>query len=111
MQAGDSVRDSHTICINNRNICILHYENETRIFYTKDVKFNVEELLRKTRNSLGNQQEWPLTQIRDIYNDLIKSSTLIQMVQYILASSIFTLNIKHPKEEIKLNKIFFCFLF
>ena len=102
MQLGSE--DSKTICINNRNICILNDENGTCIFDTNDVKLNVEELMKKTRKYLGNQQEYKLTQIRDIYNGLIESSELIQMIQYILSSSALTLNIlNHPKEEIELN--------
>ena len=109
MQAGsdsaiEDSEDSKTICINNRNICILNDENGTRIFDTNDVKLNVEELMKKTRKYLGNQQKWKLTQIRDIYNGLIESSELIQMIQYILSSSALTLNIlNHPKEDIELN--------
>ena len=100
-----SREDSGTIRITNRNICILHnLENGTCIFNSENVKLNIEELLRNTSNSLGNQQDWKIPQIRDIYNGLIESSELLQMVQYILSSSVLTLNIlKHPKEEIELN--------
>ena len=96
-------KDRRTIRINNRNICILHDENGTSILNTKNAKLNIEELLEKTRKSLGNQ-EWRITQIIDIYNSLIESSELTQMVQYILSSSVLTSNIlNHPKEEIELN--------
>ena len=96
---------SGTIRITNGNIRILHnLENGTCTFNSENVKLNIEELLRNTSNSLGNQQDWKITQIRDIYNGLIKSSEWIQMVAYILSSSVLTLNIlKHPKEEIELN--------
>ena len=100
-----SREESGTIRITNRNICILlNLENGTCIFNSENVKLNIEELLRNTSYSLGNQQDWKISQIRDIYNDLIESSELIQMVQYILSSNVLTLNIlKHPKEEIELN--------
>ena len=95
---------SGTIRITNRNICILHnLENGTCIFNSENVKLNIEKLLWYTRY-IGNQQDWKISQIRDIYNYEIESSDLIQMVQYILSSSVLTLNIlKHPKEEIELN--------
>ena len=98
-------KDSGTIRITNRNICILHnVENGTCIFNSENVKLNIEELLTNTSNSLGNQQDWKITQTRHIYNGLIESSKLTQMVAYILSSSVLTLNIlKHPKEEIELN--------
>ena len=100
-----SRKDSRTFSINDRKVCILHNENGTRIFNIfRTVQLDVEELMRKTKKSLGNQKEWQLTQITDIYNDLIENSELVLMVQYILSSSVLTLNIlNHTKEEIELN--------
>ena len=98
--------DSGTIRITNRNICILHnLENGTCIFNSENVKLNIKKLLKNTSNSLGNQQDWKIKKIRHIYNNgLIESSKLLQMVQYILSSSVLTLHIlKHSKEEIELN--------
>ena len=89
-----------TICINNSNICILHNENGTRIFNIfGGVQLDVDD-----GKSIEKLQEWNLPLLRDSYNLFIASSVLIRMVQYILSSSVLTLNIlKHPKEEIELN--------
>ena len=67
-----------------------------------DVKLD-KELIGKIGNSL--EQEWKLSEIVEIYNSLIESAELEQMLRYMLSSSsVFTLNIlKHPKEEIELN--------
>ena len=95
-----SREDSGTIRITDGNICVLHnVENGTCIFNSEIVELNIEELLRNTSYSLGNQQEWKISQIRNIYNGLIASSEWLQMVQYILSSTVLTLIIlKHPKE-------------
>ena len=99
----ESAQD-RTIRVNNGNICILHNKIGTSIFNSKNVKLDIKVLLDKTRKYLGNQHEWKLTQIKDIYNGLLEGSELIQMIQYILSSSVLTLNtLNHPKEEIELN--------
>ena len=116
-----SRKDCQTIRINNEDICVLHNENGTSIFNnSNDVQLNIDSI-RNTGNSLDVHQEWKLTQIEknyerlrsersqirnmlDIYNSLIENSELIQMVQYILSSSVLTFNIlKLPEEQIELN--------
>ena len=112
-----SRKDCQTISINNDDICILHNENGTR--NPNYVQLNFDSI-RNTENSLDNHQEWKLTRnensfervikflqiqdILDIYNRLIENSEIIQMLQYILSSSVLTLNtLNQPKEEIELN--------
>ena len=97
------MRTTEKMCINNDDI--LHNENGTRIFNNSN---RVQlDAIRKNGNYLDDHQEWNLTQIRDIikiYNSLIESSKLIQMVRYVLSGSVLTLNILNlPKEEIELN--------
>ena len=85
------------------NMCILSDEHGTCIFNSKEAQLNVDLLQICTGTSLANQ-ELNLTQSLKSYNSFLKSSELVQMVQYILSSSVLTLNIlKHPKEEIELN--------
>ena len=89
-----------TIC-NNGTVRILHNESGTCISNTSQLD---ADLIRNVGKSLENQEEWKVLQIRDTYNSLIESSELIQMIQYILPSSVLTLNIlKHSKAEIELN--------
>ena len=95
-----------TVCI-TENICIRHAINGTRIFNTcKDVQSN-RDLIRKTGKSLEKQRKWKLSRIEEIkkiYNGFIESSEIMEMVKYILSSSVLTLSIlKQPKEEIELN--------
>ena len=100
-----SRKDCQTIRIND-DISILHDENGTRIFNSDHVQLNIDSI-RNTGNSLDNHQQWKLTQIQDmldIYNSLIESSEIIQIVQYILSSSVSTMNILElPKEQIEVT--------
>ena len=92
-----------SVCVTG-NICIRHDENGTRIINTSKDAQSYGDMIWNAGKSLENQQEWQLTQITEIYNGLIKSSELMQMVEYILSSSVLTLSIlKHPKEEVELN--------
>ena len=113
-----SRKDCQTISVNNDDISILHEENGTRIFNnSNDVQLGIDSIW----NMDNYWQRWKLTEINYfsggslaeapqieriiyIYNKLIESSEIIQMVQYILSSSVLTLNILNlPKEQIKLN--------
>ena len=107
-----SSRKECKIRINNDDICILHNENGTRIFNNanhaqleNDLIYNVGKCLDYCSHYCP--QERKLLFIEEsisIYNRLIESSEIIQMIQYILPSSVLTLNIlNHPKEEIELN--------
>ena len=89
----------------NREFCILYNENGIRISSIWSQEVNVD-LLRKAGKSLlkGLLVPKQILKTPEIYNRIIERSELIQMVEYILSSSVLTLNVlKHPKEEIELN--------